>query len=152
MKNDNKSLVMVTFWIPIFITIMCVCFEFANFTEQELGIIKTVQTLLMMLISYFFPTFFSAAVTCIITYYVFEEKETGIRKEKFPAFCVFTILYFFAYIFYWKGHNLLPYIAFFSICSILYAYFVMKKCVDKEFSLVRMIINAKDTKVKNAPN
>ena len=118
--------------IPLVITVICSTFDMLfciRLNMLELGSNEDVLFwVFKTLISYFFPSFFAAAVTLLWQYY-FADVYSGVKAEKGLLLGISTLVYFFLYIIYLLYADTY-YIIFFVIINLLYVWVVINKCID----------------------
>lgn len=138
--------------IPLAITVFCSALDMLCQIKLAMVSITAFKDgmfwALGALISYFFPSFLAASITLLWQYY-FAKSWSGIKEGKGLLLFSGTFIYFFFYVVYLLYADTY-YIICFAILNIVYAVFVIDKCIDKEILQRRSGISK--GKVVNSPN
>lgn len=138
--------------IPLIITIFCSALDMLFQIKNEMVLSNTFKECLFWilgtLISYFFPSFLAASITLLRQYY-FAKNLSGVSEGKGLLLLISTIIFFFLYIVYLLFADTY-YIVIFALVNVVYALFVVNKCMDKK--ILVGISPAPKGKVANSPN
>ena len=131
-QDSDINAVRASLIIPLIITVFCACLDMLCQIKNELFLFENYQNtifwILGTLISYFFPSFFSAAILLLWQYY-FAKSWSGLKKGIGLKLLGATIFFFFFYIVYLLFAKTW-YIYCFTVINIIYACFVAGKCID----------------------
>lgn len=138
--------------IPMGITIFCSAFDMLFHIKLHM-ISATIPKeilfwVLNTLISYFFPSFFAAALALLWQYY-FAGNWSGIKAGHGMRLFIGTLIFFACYIVYLLYADTY-YIIVFAVINVGYAFFVARKCIDRR--IFRNIPEEPSGKVSNSPS
>lgn len=159
MKNQIKNnvsatdiqTVQATLVIPLAITIICSTFDMLFHIKLGMiklnGVMKWSYWIFGTLISYFFPSFLASASSLFWQYY-FTNSWAGIKTGKGLLLGGITLLYFLLYVVYLLFADT-SFTFVFVLLSLLYVWFVLKKCLDEK--IFKKVSITPNDKVMNTP-
>ena len=142
----------VSLVIPLIVTVFCSTLDMLFHIKNEMISISTFEEglfwVLGTLISYYFPSFIAASITLLWQYY-FAQSWSGIKEGKGGVLFLGTVAYLFFYIVYLLYADTY-YIVVFAFINIIYALFVITRCIDKR--ILQRMSGPPNGQIVNSPN